>query len=345
MQRLKKILKWVGIVIGALAVLILIFNLIPRRPAVEDNPFVVGRGNRPMVVAHGGGNLEFPGNTLEAMFNSYHADPNVFFELDVNMTRDGVVILSHCRTLDRRTNVRGYIHDWYFTDLVEQEVSFGFFHPVGNNGFRPFDMGLIPYTNYAGREVTPLDVPMPPGVAPRHETKFLVTTIEDAIRSFPNNTMSFEIKQFGELGLRAIDAVIEVMVRLDAEYNTFARVVLASFHNSNFERFMELRENAHPNLMFSPSASGLLPFYIMHWFGLDFLYNYPITVFQIPTHEGALPLHWRYFIRAAHRNNIAVHYWTINDEETMRDLISRGADGVTTGRPHLLRAVLDDMFP
>ncbi|MCL2839808.1 MAG: hypothetical protein FWE05_03460 [Defluviitaleaceae bacterium] len=344
MQTLKKILKCAGIVMGTFVLLVLIFHLIPRRPTMEANPFIVGRGNRPMVAAHAGGNLEFPGNTLEAMFNSYHVDPNVMFELDVNMTRDGVIILSHCRTLDRRSNVTGYIHDWYFADLVEQEVSFGYFHPIGSNGTRPLEMDLIPYTNYAGVSVTPLDVVYPLGVSPRHDYKFLVTTLEEAIRTFPNNLMTVEVKQSGDIGLQSVDAIIELMERLDAAYNTFARIGLASFHTSNFERFVELRETTHPQLMFSPSGSGLRPVYIAHWVGLDFIYNPQFTLAQIPTREGSLPLDTRHFIRALHRHNIAVQYWTINDEETMRHLISQGADAIVTGRPTLLKEILDEIF-
>jgi len=317
--------------------------MIPRRNSVEYNPFLIERGTRPLLVAHGGGNLEFPGNTLEALFNTYSVYPNAMFELDVNMTRDGVIILSHCTTLDRRTNVQGNIHDWYYTDLIAQEVNFNFFSPI-RNGVRIDPEILIPFTNYAGRTVTPRDVSYPYGVRPRHDTIFLATTLEEVITTFPNNTISVEIKQRGEIGLAALDTVIDMMVRLDARYNTFGRMVLASFHSEIFERLVELRAT-HPNLMFSPNESGLITLYMTHWVGLDWIYNTPITMIQIPTRQGSLPLDTRLFIRAVQRHNIAVHYWTINNEEDMRHLIAQGADGITTGRPTLLKSILDELFP
>jgi glycerophosphoryl diester phosphodiesterase len=41
-------------------------------------------------------------------------------------------------------------------------------------------------------------------------------------------------------------------------------------------------------------------------------------------------------------HNIAVHYWTINDEETMRTLIEKGVDGIMTDRPTLLNSILSE---
>ena len=44
----------------------------------------------------------------------------------------------------------------------------------------------------------------------------------------------------------------------------------------------------------------------------------------------------------AHAHNLAVHYWTINDIEDMRYLISIGADGIMTDYPHLLQQVYNE---
>ena len=339
---IKKCLKWFGIVLCALLALVLIFHLIPRQPRMEENIFITGRGNRPTLVAHAGGNLEFPGNTMEAIWNTYTIDPHAMFELDVNITRCGELILSHCRMLDRRTNARGQISDWTYAELLEQ-VSFGYFHPLSGNTPRPLDMPLRPFQNYAGQEVTPLDVRYPPGVEARHPYRFLPTRLEDVVTTFPNNTISVEIKQYGDLGRTAIDSVIEMMVRLDAQYNTFGRMVLASFRTENYEYFLEMQE-AHPQIMFSPNSSALLPVYVTHWFGLDFVFRHPFTIIQIPTHESGLPLHRRHFINAMQRHNVAVHYWTINDEDMMRTLIARGANGITTGRPTLFKQIADEIF-
>ena len=334
-----KILKIIGIVLASLYLLIGIFYMIPRSPAVPDNGFLVN-GGRPVIIAHGGGNHEFPDNTLEAYYNAFSIDPNFMLETDVAITRDGVVILTHDLTLDRKTNVTGFVHDWNYSDLMAQEVDFNYHSPVsgGNRTVAP-----VPFVTYAGRNVTPLDVAYPPGVRARHPEIFLATTLEELIIAFPNNTINVEIKQTGEIGLRALASVIEMMQRLDSRYRTFDRIVLASFHDDIFAELKRYKQEI-PQLMFSPNYGGAILLYVTHWIGLDFIFNEPVTVFTIPTSQGPLPLNWQHFIRAIQRHNIAVHYWTINDEAVMRDLISKGADGIITDRPGLLKAVLDDIF-
>ena len=44
-------------------------------------------------------------------------------------------------------------------------------------------------------------------------------------------------------------------------------------------------------------------------------------------------------VDAAHSQNLAVHYWTINDPDEMRMLIDIGADGIMSDYPHRLAEV------
>ena len=41
-------------------------------------------------------------------------------ETDVSITKDGVVILSHDVTIDRKTNRSGKIEDWNYADLITE---------------------------------------------------------------------------------------------------------------------------------------------------------------------------------------------------------------------------------
>ena len=51
------------------------------------------------------------------------------------------------------------------------------------------------------------------------------------------------------------------------------------------------------------------------------------------------------YIRRAHRRNIAVQYWTINDEEDMKELIDLGCDAIMTDDLELGRRVIDNYNP
>ncbi len=338
-----KALKRIGAFVLAIAVLVAFLFVIPRGKT-ENNRFLIVKGQRPLLIAHGGGNKEFPDNTLEAFYNAYGIDSGCMLETDVSITKDGVVILCHDRTLDRTTDVSGAIIDWNFSDLLSQEVDFGFMNKTsGDNGTKT-DGNLVRYTNFEGNTVSPLDVTYPEGVSPRHDSKFLVTTLEELIKIFPNNTVNVEIKQQGETGLKALEAVVKMLDELDGEYNTFDRVVLASFHKEIYDKIKDYASTDYKKLQFSPNSDGILLLYATHWIGLDFLYNEPVTVLQIPMKEKGLPLDMGLFISAAHRHGIAVHYWTINDPDDMRKLAERGADGIMSDIPSLLKGVLDDMY-
>ena len=157
----------------------------------------------PILIAHGGGNREFPDNTLEAFYNAYSVDPRVMMETDVCITADGVVILSHDTTLDRKTNVTGSIAEWNYADLMAQRVNFGYTNPTSGGVLN----GARRLFAYEGMNRSPLDVTYPEGVTARDEKVFLATTLEELITAFPENRINVEIKQSGETGMRALREV------------------------------------------------------------------------------------------------------------------------------------------
>jgi len=316
--------------------------IFPRPQSISAvNPLVISEESKPLLIAHGGGNKEFPDNTLEAFYNAYSIDSSVMMETDVSLTKDGVILLSHDVSLDRKTNlVNALIIETNYSDLIADEVDFGYSNSVtgGINVSEEFTK----YTNYLESEVTPLDINYPDGILPRHESVFLATTLEELITSFPDNFINVEIKQSGETGLLALQKVIELMEDLDEEYHTFSRIVLASFHKEVYEELENIQKNDHDNLLFSPATSGVTKYFVLHTLRLDVFFFDKIAVLQVPTDEYGLNLSTKAFIATAHKHNIAVHYWTIDDPEVMRMLIENGADGIMTNIPSLLQSVYDE---
>jgi glycerophosphoryl diester phosphodiesterase len=60
---------------------------------------------------------------------------------------------------------------------------------------------------------------------------------------------------------------------------------------------------------------------------------------QVPVRQGRLPLVDRRFLEAAHRRNVAVHVWTIDDRSEMHRLLDLGVDGILSDRSSLLKEV------
>ncbi len=334
---LKKFFKALGIGLLVIATAWLVCFLLPRpQNFALENPMMKD-GELPILIAHGGGNREFPDNTLEAFYNAYSVDPRVMMETDVSITRDGVVILSHDTTLDRKTNVTGAIADWNYTDLMAQKVDFGYTNQTDD------DDHLVPgstrqrFTTRDGTFVTPMHVSYPEGVQPRDSVVFLATTLEDLIVAFPNNAINVEIKQKGELGMKCMRAVLELLEK----HNAWDRVVLASFHSEIYDEYVRLQKAGEvpETFMYSPGTEGATKFVVLHLLGLDVFFRDGMCVFQLPTEEIGITLATEYLVDTAHKHNLAVHYWTINDPDEMRQLIDIGADGIMTDYPHRLAEV------
>src|SRR5207244_12953013 len=68
------------------------------------HPFFNAR--RPLVFAHRGGSALAPENTMAAFDRGLELGADGL-ELDVRLTRDGVVVVHHDRTLERTTNLSG----------------------------------------------------------------------------------------------------------------------------------------------------------------------------------------------------------------------------------------------
>jgi len=331
---MKKGLKITAAVLGSLVGLYAILALFPRPDNYDLANPMLKDGDMPLLIAHGGGNKEFPDNTLEAFYNAYSVDPNVMMETDVSITKDGVVILSHDTTLDRKTNVTGAIADWNYSDLIAQRVDFGYTNPTENGALTG---ERVHFKNADGVELYPTDVPYPEGVDPRDDEVFLATTLEELILAFPENRINVEIKQDGETGFRALKEVI----RLLDEHDAFDRVVLASFHDEIYNEYRRLQKAGEvpEEFMYSPAYDSATRFYVLHMLKLDLFFGDGMCVFQLPMEKMGFDLATESLVNTAHRHNLAVHYWTINDTDEMEYLISIGADGIMTDYPHRLAEV------
>ena len=341
---MKKFLKIVGIAVLAIALAWLVLFLLPKPQNFALTNPMLKDSELPILIAHGGGNREFPDNTLEAFYNAYSVDPRVMMETDVSITKDGVVILSHDVRLDRKTNVTGEIADWNYADLIAQKVDFGYTNETKSQK-RVEGSTLRKFTTEDGRNVTPMDVPYPEGVQPRDNEVFLATSLEDLIVSFPENRINVEIKQEGEKGMECMREIL----RLLEKHNAWDRVVLASFHNDIYAEYQRLQKAGEvpATFMCSPGLGNAAMFYVMQLLGMDVLFQDDMCVFQLPIDydlsagpiELTIDLATKHLVDTAHKHNLAVHYWTINDKDEMRMLIGIGADGIMTDFPHRLAEV------
>jgi len=71
----------------------------------------------------------------------------------------------------------------------------------------------------------------------------------------------------------------------------------------------------------------------------------PYAGFQVPECSGATRIVSKRFIDMAHRADLAVQVWTVDDETDARRLLSWGVDALITDRPDLIAGVVQAFRP
>ena len=144
---------------------------------------------------------------------------------------------------------------------------------------------------------------------------------------------SIEIKNSGELGCKAADILYGIL----SEMNLIDRGIVASF---NKDVLRHLDKN-YPELTRTAYNVEVFGLYVDSLLDLDRPDNYyNFDVLQVPPDKYIVNLGTSKLVNNAHKNNIAVQYWTINDEERMTFLKNIGADGIITDIPDVAYEVL-----
>ena len=97
----------------------------------------------------------------------------------------------------------------------------------------------------------------------------------------------------------------------------------------------------YPDMLRSASITEVIGFYLDSLLKLDRAPGYyRFAALQIPANQFLIKLGTSRLVNHAHKHNIAVQYWTINDAAAMRQLKSINADCVMSDVPDLAYAVL-----
>lgn len=128
---------------------------------VYENPFLK-TGAASMNVAHRGGRNLFPENTMVAFDSAALMGVDVL-EMDVCLTKDGILVTNHDLTVDRTSDTVGNVIDFTFAEL--QEFNFGYW-------FRAAD-STYPY------RANPVRIPKLEDVFTQHGDKLMVIEIKD----------------------------------------------------------------------------------------------------------------------------------------------------------------------
>ena len=155
-----------------------------------------------------------------------------------------------------------------------------------------------------------------------------VPRFEDVLEAFPTVRINVETKdEFSAPGL------VEIILRHGAQ----DRVLVASEWEKNRRSVV-----GYPG-PWGASRSHLTRFLFLIHTPFGRWYTPACEALQLPeTHRGVRLLTSR-FIREAHRRNLPLHVWTVDDPDDMRRLLALGVDGIQTDRPDLLAPILSEV--
>ena len=329
-----KVLKILGIVLAAVVLFFVTVNVIPPKKNVKSNPFVVGKGDLPMIAAHRGGGKNNPENTLLAFREAVNTIGVDIIESDLYLTKDGYLVYNHDSYVDETCNANGdlsreqveelckdksrrhYIADMTLSEL--QQYNFGYYFEDAN-GERPYKEE----TDLAGKGLQ-------------------IATVEQLFELFyeshPELLFIVEIKDGGDRGIEACRILAETLDRYPAYKE---RIVIGTFHDEIEE---ELKAS-YPELLRGAPTGSAAKFVLTQYLGVNLFDNGDFACLQIPLSYDigiTVPLDSRSLVRRAHRRNVAVQYWTINDADEMRMLVEMGVDCIMTDDPVLLKSVLEE---
>jgi len=158
--------------------------------------------------------------------------------------------------------------------------------------------------------------------------------------------LSDVLEEFSDLAFNIdakTDAVVGPLLDVLEEHAAFDRVLLASFSERRLNR---IRRSGHGGVTTSLGATAVARLLAAAGTGTNpTSWHVPgprqgVRAVQVPTSYGPVPVVTQRLVATAHAAGIAVHVWTINDEDEMVRLLDLGVDGIVTDRPTLLRDVL-----
>src|SRR5262245_27626158 len=153
-----------------------------------------------------------------------------------------------------------------------------------------------------------------------------IPLLEDLLGAWPDVRVNIDPKHD-----HAVEPLASVLRKCDA----VDRVCIGAFSDERLERVRALL----PGVCTSLGPIGTLQLGLAAQ-GED-VPELPSPCAQVPTHYLDTEIVTPAFVAAAHRREMEVHVWTIDEAGEMRRLLDLGVDGIMTDRPKVLRDVLE----
>lgn len=339
--------------------------IVPTAGAVspDPNPWLQKRF---LVMAHQGGEDEAPSNTMFALKSAIQDRGADSLELDVNLSKDGQLMVIHddtwrriactdtlCPGPDSSTEQHrpaSEVNDLTLSDLQGLDAGYWFRPGTYSHNYS------VPESDYPYRGIRTGDKPPPPGYTAQD---FEIPTLRQVLNTFPNIPINIEIKMIKtttgtaggcvtdnaiqycddpESSMRVADKLAQLLN--EAKYASRDDIIVVSFSDELIDEFH--RMDGPPYVALAPGVDDTTAFALA-----GTTPDPDVAAFQVPPDQlGVQVPELLLQDRSAHCLGYAVHIWTNGDQDETPGAYERfynsGADGVMTSRPSELRSWLDE---
>jgi len=160
-----------------------------------------------------------------------------------------------------------------------------------------------------------------------------IPTLEEAFERFADARFNLEIKAEAPGLVESVFATIGAHGRAE-------RTLLAAEHDAIMRRIHAERARSGLDPALGASVGDVLAFVRAAISGEE--PDSEAMALQIPTEFAGRPLVTPELVAHAHRYDVLVHAWTINDPDEMHRLVDIGVDGLVTDFPARMRATFRD---
>jgi glycerophosphoryl diester phosphodiesterase len=277
------------------------------------------RGNpwlerRVISYAHQGGAWEAPSSTLFAIRRALELGVTGI-ELDVHATADRHLVVCHDATVDRTTQGHGPLHALTLEEVRSLDNAYWFVR--GGDERQGLAAGA-----YSFRGRAPVD------------REFCVATLEEVLElmdGYPKVALNLDIKATAP----AVEPYEELLAQALARHASLDRVIVASFLDNATEAFARLA----PDVATSAGTLAVMQFWRALNRGEEPAPTRHVAL-QVPAMQGDQVVVDAKFVEVAHRCGLAVHVWTVNDQDRMGFLCETGVDGIISDLPTPLVGLL-----
>lgn len=286
------------------------------------NPFIF---DSTQISAHRSGAGIFPEETLLAFQNCVENDAFAIdiFEFDLHITKDGVLVLLHDDELDRTSDCEYVFGE---TNVRPEDKTYEELRKLNMGAKFETDDGQMPYADLHGDDV------------PEEIRILSLTDALDYLTQHGDFKYIIEVKNSEELGMQSVDILYAEL----KERDLLDHVIFGSFHGE----VSDYVDREYPDMY-----RGAYTKEVAEFFAAALLnkadYSPDFDVLQLPYGDMeasyGMNLGTAKIINYAHKNNLAVQYWTINNEQDMAYLLSIQADCIMSDYPDQLYAVKESL--